>query len=106
KGELLHVNVANGKFMIQPLKGEVLAEFKADLLETIGADFRFEAARGFRRPMATAGTDLKAGEFTLSSARTTVKPHVSSLGFKVLGIPLGLSLPGYSDLTTGRIIEL
>jgi hypothetical protein len=102
---LFSLDVAEGDLSVGLKQGEVNVDAEVDLI-IFTADAHFHSPSYFKHPTLTSEAKFEIAGFKISSADLLVNPKATRLGFSVIGIRLGLTVPSLNSLTPDTILQL
>lgn len=86
--------------------GEIKATMKFNLFGFLNADGSFKSDVDFRRPEGKFGGNAKVGGWTLAGVDAQARPDLLRAGFTVLGLRIGVIVPGLDAFTPDYLKKL
>ena len=106
KIEIFREPIAKGKLDIDLKKGTIIAHQKIDIPVTGSVESTFRTERNFSNPTISAEENVKVWKFKLAGTRFLIGPSIASSRFSVMGMSMGLQVPGYKELDSDLFKKL
>ena len=107
KVDIFGSSIAKGNLYIN-LSNQVIVANSEIRIPVVGHDIdsHFKTEKHFSNPTVSASESIKVLKFKLSGTKFLVSPNIASAHFTVLGMSMGLQVPGYKELNSSLFEKL